>query len=215
MAAAAVRCSVEQAARGTEQVRHRGGCPWTAWSRQGHQPSSGQCSRTLKARLAAHSTPERRRSPAPWLQGTVSVSGPRPGPRVPPGCRHGLSSPCAGAGCWPRGWGGSMGGSPVGRVCWLMCPSLCPCSPQAGDPCDEVRPDPQPPPTASPVLLLPRCLSTGHPVPVSITSAAACHPLAPPATNSLQYWGAAPCMPPSPLPSPVDPVGQPMASSRR
>lgn len=67
-----------------------------------------------------------------------------------------------------------------------MCPSLCPCAPQAGDPRDEARPDPQPPPTASPVLLLPRCLAVGHPVPVSITSAAACHPLALQATNSLQ-----------------------------
>ncbi|KAM9600319.1 phosphatidylinositol 3,4,5-trisphosphate 5-phosphatase 2-like isoform 3-T3 [Morphnus guianensis] len=81
---------------------------------------------------------------------------------------------------------------PAGKLRPLICCSLPPCIPQAGDPHDEERPDPQPLPAAPRVLLLPRCLATRHPVPMSITSVAAHHPLGPPASNSLGYWGAGP-----------------------
>lgn len=100
------------------------------------------------------------------------------------------------------------GDSPVGKIRLLSHPSLAPCTPQAGAPCDEEHPDPQPPPAAPRILLPPRCLAAGHPVPMSITSVAAHHLLGPPAAGSLGYRGAGPPTPPPPSPSPTDSAGQ-------
>lgn len=194
-----------------------------ACARQGcrHAPREGAQSRwgsvaallllgcTPKAQLAAPSTPQEPQEPRTVSARDGECVGGGPGPRVPPGHRRGLSLPCTGAGWWPWGWGGSTGGdSPVGKIRSLIHPSLTPCTPQAGAPGDEEHPDPQPPPAAPRIPLLPRCLAAGHPVPMSIASLAAHHLLGPPATGSLGYRGAGPPTPPPPSPSPADSVGQ-------